>query len=114
MAQKTKNSMTDAKLYYTAPIDELFEEMKKACMEQWATHDNKYGYVDEKTSRIKDINNIKDNFMYMLAMFDIYGQHAVLNKISSEARQAVRERMVSGGADTYHLADMGLWNSVIY
>lgn len=100
--------MSNAKLYYTAPTDELFGEMKKACMEQWATHDNRYGYVDEKTSRIKDINNIQDNFMYMLAMFDHIGQRAVVSKLSQEAKNAVRERMISGGNDDYAIFSMGL------
>lgn len=98
----------EAKLYYTAPSDEAFEEMKKECMEQWATHDNTYGYVDEKQAQIKDIGNIKDNFMYMLAMFDIHGQRGVIGRLSDSAKKEVRERMISGGNDDYYLTTVGL------
>lgn len=97
-----------AKLYYTAPSDEAFEEMKKECLTQWSTHDNKYGYVDEKTSRIKDMHNVQDNFMYMLAMFDQNGQRAVISRLTYPTQQAVRERMLSGGNTPDHLISIGL------
>ena len=58
------------KLYYQAPSDEVFEEMKSKCLDEWKTMDNTYGYVDEKTSHIPQMQNIKDNFMYLFAMFD--------------------------------------------
>lgn len=98
----------EAKLYYTAPSDKEFAEMKQECLNQWKTHDNSYGYVDEKTSRIKDIANVKDNFMYMLAMFDVHGQIGVINRLSAETKNAVRERMISGGNDDYYLMTIGL------
>lgn len=98
----------DSKLYYLAPADEAFEEMKKECLEQWATHDNSYGYVDGKTKRIKNIENVQDNFMYMLAMFDHNGQRAVIARLSDKTRTAVRERMISGGNDEYTLRSIGL------
>ncbi len=87
----------DTNLYYTAPSDAAFEEMKKECVTQWETHDNSHGYVDEKVGRIKDIRNIQDNFMYMFAMFDQYGQRAIANRLSPETKKDVRDRMVAGG-----------------
>jgi 3-methyladenine DNA glycosylase/8-oxoguanine DNA glycosylase len=100
--------MEDSKLYYTAPTATAFAEMKQECLEQWATHDNTYGYVDEKTKRIKDIANTQDNFMYMLAMFDQGGQRSVISRLSPETKEAVRERMISGGNDEYILRNLGL------
>lgn len=99
---------TNAKLYYTAPRDDLFEEMKRECIAQWRTFDNSYGYVDEKVGRIKDIKNVEDNFMYMLAMFDQMGQTAVIARLSPAAKVAVRERLVAGGNYDYYITALGL------
>ena len=85
------------KLYYTPPIDEQFNELKERAIEVWKTYDNKYGYVDEKVNRIKDIKNVQDNFMYIIAMFDIQNQEKLAEKLSPETRKAVRERMIDGG-----------------
>lgn len=97
-----------SKLYYTAPSDEAFEDMRKACIEVWGQYDNEFGYVDEKTSRIKEIGNVQDNFMYMLAMFDHINQRKVVEKLSEETKQAVRERMLDGGNEPSYLAMIGL------
>jgi len=100
--------MSEAKLYYTAPTETAFAEMKQECINQWGTHDNTYGYVDEKVARIKDIANVQDNFMYMLAMFDHEGQRGVISRLTFTTQQAVRERMISGGNDINHILDLGL------
>ncbi len=93
----------DAKLYYTAPSDECFDDMKKACTEVWNTMGNDGGYRDEKIGRIKDIGNIQDSFMYMLAMFDINNQRRVAGLLSEETKSAVRERMLAGGNDPHYI-----------
>lgn len=95
-------------LYYTPPSDEAFEEMRSECMAQWATHDNSYGYVDEKQERVEHIKNIQDNFMYMFAMFDIFGQKAIVGKLSKETKEALRVRMIDGGNNDLHLSLIGL------
>lgn len=87
----------ETKLYYTAPPDNQFNELKEKAIEVWQDYDNEYGYVDEKVGRIKDIKNISDNFMYMVAMFDTENQRKLADKLSPETRQAVRERMIDGG-----------------
>ncbi len=94
--------------YYTAPSDIAFEEMKKECIAQWNTHDNTYGYVDEKVDRIKDIKNIEDNFMYMIAMFDMDGQARVITRLSVETKDAIRDRMIAGGNEDWIIKSIGL------
>lgn len=84
-------------IYYTAPSDEVFEEVKAKAIEVWETYDNTHGYVDEKVNKIKDAGNIKDNVMFIVAMFDINNQAKLAVLLSSKTRQAVRERMVDGG-----------------
>ncbi len=93
-----------AKLYYTAPSDELFNELKAACIETWkeVDHDHdKFGYATEKINRIKDIANVEDNFMYMVAMFSQNNHYILAEKLSEECRDAIRARMIDGGQPDY-------------
>lgn len=88
------------KLYYTPPSDEIFEEVKKASIAIWSDYKDER-YVNEKVDRIKDITNISDNMMYMVAMFDIQNQQALSRLLSEEAKTAIRARMIDGGQPDY-------------
>jgi len=61
-------------------------------------------YTDEKIAKVIDIANIEDNFMYMVAMFDSKNQMKLAKKLSAEARQAIRERMIDGGNPQHLIA----------
>ncbi len=100
--------MKDAQLYYTAPSDEAFEDMKKACMSIWNTMGNDGGYRDEKIARIEHIGNIEDNFMYMFAMFDIHNQRKVVNMLQESTKKELTERLVDGGNNIGFLVTIGL------
>jgi len=92
------------KLYYTPPSDKCFEELKEKAIELWKEVDSdndKYGYATGKINSIKDIKNIQDNFMYMVAMFDTNNQGLLAEKLSDEARKEVRDRMIDGGNPEY-------------
>ncbi len=94
------------KLYYTPPSQEIFDEVKAKAMELWKVVDSdndKYGYATEKIGRIKDLENVGDNLMFIVAMFDIYNQRLLANGLSEEARQAIRERMIDGGGEEYNM-----------
>lgn len=84
-------------LYYIPPTSRQFEELKAKAIEVWSEYDNEFGYVDEKVGQIKDIGNIRDNFMFIVAMFDTPNQAKLARKLSSETRKAVRDRLVAGG-----------------
>lgn len=86
-----------SKLYYTPPTDERFNELKEKAIEVWTELDSHPDYLEEKVGRIKDMKNIEDNFMYMVAMFDHINQAKLANKLSSEAREEVKIRMIDGG-----------------
>ncbi len=86
-----------SKLYYTPPTEEQFNELKKEAIEIWNTYGNEYGYVDEKVNSIKNITNVQDNFMYMVAMFDVTNQRKLADRINDETKLAIRERMIDGG-----------------
>lgn len=103
--------MNEAKLYYTPPIDEQFNELKEKAIELWKevdTDNDKYGYATGKINRIKDIKNIEDNFMYIFSMFDYINQGKLVRKISSGTKEAIKLRMIDGGNDENYLQMIGL------
>ena len=84
-------------LYYEAPTDEVFEEVKKCATKIWLSYDDQFGYATGKIERIKDIGNVKDNVMYMVAMFDSENQAKLSVMLTLETKKAVSDRMVAGG-----------------
>jgi len=84
-------------VYYEAPTDEQFEEVKAKCIQIWNTYDNTYGYATEKIDRIKNMKNIKDNVMFMIAMFDMNNMTTLSILLSPETRKAISDRFVAGG-----------------
>ena len=84
-------------LYYQAPTDEQFEEVKAKCIEIWNSYDDNYGYATGKTDRIKNMKNIQDNVMSMIAMFDMNNMTKLSILLSSETRKAISDRFVVGG-----------------
>jgi len=90
------------KLYYTPPTDEQFNELKERAIEIWSTMGDEPSYSQDKIGRIKDIKNVGDNFMYMVAMYDQYNQRKLAGKLTKATREAVAERLRDGGAPDYH------------
>lgn len=86
-----------SKLYYTPPTQEQFDEVKAKCIEIWKAYDDTYLYATEKINKIKDLTNVGDNFMYMVAMFDNQNQGKLRRSISDGTRQAIYDRIKSGG-----------------
>ena len=84
--QTPRNYYTPPDGYYTAPTDEVFNDVKAGCMSLWRTCDDSHGYATEKVNRIKDITNISDNCLSMVAMFDVYNIQRLLPIITSESR----------------------------
>jgi hypothetical protein len=93
---EVKNNKTMSKLYYCPPNQYIFEEVRTKCMEIWDTYDDEYGYASEKKKNI-DVENISDNFMYMIAMFDSQNQRKLSSMLSEEAKKQIRDRMIDGG-----------------
>lgn len=83
--------------YYTAPSDEIFEDIKANATKIWQTYNNEHGYVDEKLNRIKNIQNIDDNAWYIVAMFDLVNIKKLMLIIKPETRVKLREVLIFGG-----------------
>lgn len=75
--------------YYTAPSDEVFNEIKEKAIEIWQTYDDTYGYASEKIGYVNKITNFKDNWGTIVGMFDSINQQKLLAKLSPGAREKV-------------------------
>lgn len=77
--------------YDDAPSDEIFNEIKRVAKGIWATYDDTYGYASEKIAMVDAITNVKDNWGTIVGMFDWNNQQLLLELLSPEAREKVRE-----------------------
>ena len=96
-----------SKLYYTAPEDKIFDEVREKATEVWKQYDNSYGYVDEKLNWIKDWKNVEDNVMSLVGMFDMNNQRKLARLLSDEAKEAIRVRLIDGGNDDDFISTIG-------
>ena len=76
--------------YYQAPPQEVFDDIKKNAIKIWKLYENTYGYVDEKLDRIKDVENIKDNAWFIVAMFDWVNQGKLTYMVKPETAKWIR------------------------
>ena len=65
----------------TAPPQEVFDDIKKNAIKIWKTYDDEFGYATKKINAIKDLENIKDNAWFIVAMFDPINQEKLLLKV---------------------------------
>lgn len=79
--------------YYTAPPQEVFDEIKAAAIEIWSEYDDTYGYASDKISRIKDIENVQDNAWYMVAMFDPMNQIKLIQRVSESTAKMILDAL---------------------
>ena len=93
-------------LYYTAPSQEAFDDMKSAAERVWSGYDDPYR--SEKMNRIAHVQNIGDNFMFLFAMFDMDNQRKVVAMLDVDTCDELRARMVDGGNTDEYLLQIGL------
>lgn len=79
--------------YYTAPPDDVFNEIKEASIKIWSSYDNTYGYSSGKIQRIKYLENVGDNAWMMVAMFDQPNQCKLVNSVSDKTKIYVLSAM---------------------
>lgn len=89
--------------YYTAPCDRVFHEVKGAALEIWKSYDPQTIGTKNKINRIERMENIRDNFMVIVAMFDIFNQRKLAQTISEDAKNQIRDRLKAGGAGPTNL-----------
>lgn len=76
--------------YYDTPPQEVFDDIKGNAEKIWRTYDDTHGYVTEKLKRI-DIDNVRDNAWYIVAMFDHINQEKLLTMVKPETAVLIRK-----------------------
>ena len=77
--------------YYKAPAISIFNDIKNNAIKIWKTYSDEFGYQSEKINRIKDLENIKDNAWYIVAMFDIVNQHKLESMVKPKTADMIRD-----------------------
>ena len=98
----------EPKIYYTAPSDDSFKDMKEAAIQVWQQYKDESPYWGDKTGTVERLENIKDNFMYIFSMFDHPNQMKCIQLLKEETKAALKERMIDGGNDPWHIQMLGL------
>ena len=79
--------------YYTAPPQDVFDDIKNNAIVIWETYDDTYGYQSEKINKIKSIKNVKDNAWYIVAMFDAGNIIKLLTLVKPDTRELIIRAM---------------------
>lgn len=82
-------------LYYTPPSDEIFEDIKQTSKRIWSTYSDEYGYRTEKLNRIMTLPNVRDNYIYMVAMFDWENKIKLLDSVKPATYKRIMEALAS-------------------
>lgn len=100
-------------LYYTAPTQEIFDEVKSACIRVWR-HPEEYDmnsplHPDYAADKIAFIESLEPNqMMAMLQRFHMVVRKKVMRGLSNRARDAIRLRMLAGGAALSDINYLGI------
>jgi hypothetical protein len=74
--------------YYTAPSQEVFDDIKRAATEIWSGYEDPY--KTEKLNRVANVQNVKDNAWFIVAMFDQKNQASLLRMVQPETAELIR------------------------
>jgi hypothetical protein len=83
----------DEDFYYSLPTQEIFDDIKQSAINIWKTYDDRFGYATEKIDRIKDLENISGNDMYMVKMFDHDNELKLLSTVRLETQDWILEKL---------------------
>ncbi|TAL21829.1 MAG: hypothetical protein EPN94_12150 [Nitrospirae bacterium] len=73
--------------YYTAPPQEVFDEIKREAEKIWSSYEEPYR--SEKLDRIKDTKNVSDNAWYIVAMFDYQNRAKLIANVSKKTAHMI-------------------------
>jgi hypothetical protein len=80
-------------IYYTAPSDDTFNEIRDKAIAIWRTYDDEHGYATQKIETIQKLENVRDNYMYIVGMFDPLNQDKLYFTLSKETAMRVLRAM---------------------
>jgi len=79
--------------YYDPPTDEVFAKIKKAAISIWKSYDDTNGYASGKIDKIKNLDNIQDNAMYIVSMFDFDNQAKLFDIVGQDITAWILEKL---------------------
>lgn len=94
--------------YYTPPSQAIFNDVKHACIQIWQSYDDTYGYATEKINQIKDIQNISDNCLFMVNMFDVHNMRKLQKLVTEESKEWLEPFLQEHFRAEQKLKDMGI------
>lgn len=95
--------------YYKAPSQEIFEDIKRGCLEIWGTYDDAYGYASEKKDVVNRFDNIRDNCLTMVAMFDVHNMKRLLRIVSEPSCEWLEPFLKQEFEAEKKLREMGIY-----
>jgi ribosome maturation protein Sdo1 len=75
--------------YYTAPSQDIFDDIKENALRIWRTYDDTHGSVIKKIQQIEKMENIRNNAWCIVAMFDPYNTRILLNMVNTRTRDVL-------------------------
>ncbi len=95
LTKEEKEARAKYPVYYTAPDDDVFNELREAAIDRW--NDMDYPGATHYADSLPHTLNITDNFMHILASFDVNMQIEVVKKLSAETKAEIRKRLLDVG-----------------
>ena len=83
------------KLYYVAPPQKQFDELKQKAIEAWLYIGYEETYSRKKQKQVHDISNVRDNFMYILGMFSSNNLRLISKALSQPTKKSIYDRLLS-------------------
>lgn len=77
--------------YYTAPSDEVFEDIKNNAIKLWKIIADHPDYLEEKLSRIENLTNVRDNAWYICSMFSLNNMQDLLSMVKPETKVVIQK-----------------------
>jgi hypothetical protein len=77
------------KLGYRKPSDEVFNEIKTACIEKWEQNFVSPGYLRWKVARFEELKNEGANIMYVVNTFAGQDKYDIISKLSEQAQDYI-------------------------
>lgn len=83
--------------------DEGFKLLQCFCMDQWIDvgANSHYSYKHEKFKKVMCMNNVGDNYLFLIGMFDIHNQRALFEKMKqhNHGGRELREKLLEDMAE---------------
>lgn len=92
----------------TAPSESVFHQIKAASLLIWRTYDDQFGYATEKCKQVESIENFRDNWTFIVSMFDHHNQEKLIDILDGEAKDLVYRATEPNREALGKLKEMGI------